>query len=519
MPKENSSAKRTLDPRLGRLIPKPSSIRIVAVPMPQIARPEVEAEAVDAFLAHNGAAWKLLGAQFGDLRMTRLISASTRKKVREIVARIRKSKPAYRWPAYADYLFVEASADTNGAALVRKLRGWKDVQEAYLCAESSAPGIVVPRPGNRYDPHYGDQFYLRAAPQGIGAEPVWDRLGGQTNSGVNGYGAALVDMENGFNPDHEDLTSHFQPQGANPRNPISGLNDVTEAYHGTAVLGIICAGNNSLGCCGIVPGLSHVALASTADADANGLTELPRADVLSQAVEYLAGWPGSVILIEHELQDVSGIPYGTPVELQPPDYEAIQLACDAGCIGIEPAGNGGLDLDCDVPPSSPDINLFHSGAIMVGASGVQTTNGGTPLPGDVNVVHSPLNNSDGDQTNVGSRFDCFAPGERLRTCDVLIDYNNGSVVFRNDDYRDDFGCTSGASAIIAGVALSVQGMVLARYGTTLKPDRLRRLLKNPQFCTSSKNGLQDRIGVMPDLDKIERALQNLNQSPLNWLLT
>jgi hypothetical protein len=58
-----------------------------------------------------------------------------------------------------------------------------------------------------------------------------------------------------------------------------------------------------------------------------------------------------------------------------------------------------------------------------------------------------------------------------------------------------FGGTSGASAIIAGAAIVLQGIARAR-GTELTPSRMRDLLSGP-FNTSSP----DPIGVMPDLEQ------------------
>jgi hypothetical protein len=493
-------------------------LRVVVVPSPQLPVSGTGIDPVEVFLSRNKSEWKLLLSQFGDLRINCLISSPTQNRIDEIVTLIRKSNKTYRRPAFADCFIVEAAAGIDGRALARQFKQWGDVNEAYVYSESDHPDVVIPNQANEYDPYCDEQYYLRPARLGIGIKAVWANANGNGCAGADGNGAALVDMENGFNPDHEDLAAHFQPQGTNPKIPITGINDPTEAYHGTAVLGIICARNNRVGCCGIVPNLSAVSLASTLVAGQAGCRERARCDVLVDAIHHLRSRPGGVILIEHQLLGTPEIPYGTPVELGLDDYEAIQFACDAGCIVIEPAGNGGADLDHDVRPPSPDINGVPSGAIMVAASGIETDGKPGYWLGGCDYCHVPLS-IDGAKTTIGSRVDCFAPGENLRTCGATPNYDTTPTSFRNDEYCNDFGCTSGASAIIAGVALSIQGMVLARYGTTLKPDGMRWLLTNSQFCTTSKNGPSDRIGVMPDLDMIERALQNLNQSPLNWLLT
>ncbi|MDX1547282.1 MAG: hypothetical protein R3247_09860, partial [Rhodothermales bacterium] len=63
-----------------------------------------------------------------------------------------------------------------------------------------------------------------------------------------------------------------------------------------------------------------------------------------------------------------------------------------------------------------------------------------------------------------------------------------------------------AAAIIAGAALSVQGMAEARLGRRLTPWQLRALLSDPVYGTGSAYGESiDKIGVMPDLRSIARS--------------
>jgi hypothetical protein len=106
------------------------------------------------------------------------------------------------------------------------------------------------------------------------------------------------------------------------------------------------------------------------------------------------------------------------------------------------------------------------------------------------VPHIRLYNS-----NFGSRIDCYAWGEFVDTCssDPL-----GSTTL----YTPGFNGTSAASAIVAGAALSVQGMAEANLGYRFGPKQLRTLLSDPANGTVSNNPAADRIGVMPDLGKI-----------------
>ena len=94
----------------------------------------------------------------------------------------------------------------------------------------------------------------------------------------------------------------------------------------------------------------------------------------------------------------------------------------------------------------------------------------------------------------GSRIDCFAWAEHVMTCMVVPVL--GLSVY------DYFGGTSSASAIVAGAALLVQGVVEASPASRLGPGQMRALLSNPDLNTRSANYPVDRIGVMPNLKRI-----------------
>ena len=78
----------------------------------------------------------------------------------------------------------------------------------------------------------------------------------------------------------------------------------------------------------------------------------------------------------------------------------------------------------------------------------------------------------------------------------------------NTEYTTHFGETSGASAIVAGVALIVQGIAQFSLGRRFSPRELRDLLTTNG--TPSATPETDRIGVMPDL----RAIITNNQIKL-----
>ena len=93
-------------------------------------------------------------------------------------------------------------------------------------------------------------------------------------------------------------------------------------------------------------------------------------------------------------------------------------------------------------------------------------------------------------SNHGNRVDCNAWGDSVVTTDW-----DGSTPAAS--YFDDYGATSAASAIIAGAAVSVQGMCKQNRGMGLKPGEMRAL-----FSTKTLGTEVGKIGVMPDLAEV-----------------
>lgn len=71
-----------------------------------------------------------------------------------------------------------------------------------------------------------------------------------------------------------------------------------------------------------------------------------------------------------------------------------------------------------------------------------------------------------------------------------------------NSYFFGFGATSGASAIIAGAALLLQGLYLRGFGKLLSPLQMRELLANPARGTTQGRGVVGNIGIMPNLRAI-----------------
>ncbi|KAH6649474.1 peptidase S8/S53 domain-containing protein [Chaetomium tenue] len=341
--------------------------------------------------------------------------------------------------------------------LIHRLHKLPEVESAHALYPGPPPAVNA---GD--DPRNIWQGYLNAAPQGINARYAWGFPGG------DGAGTNIIDVEQGWNLNHEDLA-------AAGITLISGRNQAWFA-HGTSVLGEMFMVDNQIGGVGIIPAAKgRVVSQHREDWTYN------TADAILDAAAHLSF--GDIILIEaQEYDPVSGV-YYWPVEIVDVNFDAIQLATAMGITVVQAGCNGGYDLDQYTSlagkrifdRSSPDFR--DSGAIMVGGA-------------NSDVPHTRWWGS-----NHGSRMDVYAWSDGIDTAD------SDDITGTSDWYTSWFGGTSGASPIIVGAAAIVQAMSLARNNIKMHPIELRRILTTTGG-TPSADPANDRIGIMPDLQAI-----------------
>lgn len=399
--------------------------------------------------------------------------------------------PKLQLPSLTRYWELDArKLDGKVDELLRELNQLKEVDFAYKELAASDPAEVAPSD----DKFFPTQGYLKPAIEGgIDAEFAWQF--------TQGGGVTFVDLERGWYTRSTGVDGHQDLQAFTPTYH-GGNNWVDDDYHGTAVLGIVAANDNNFGVVGIAPGVTSVKL--TSRYQAAGASHSKVANALAAVLPHLV--PGDILLIEVQKSSM-------PIERELLDFNAIRVAADLDIIVIEVGGNGGISLDAadvgviDIIDGKERIrslnrgsaNFLDSGAIVVGASHSAFLADGQ---------HRRLNSTGPEaKSNFGSRVDCYAWGENIATTSTMRGELGPSPapdkpVDPKSKYTNSFGGTSGAGAIIAGVALLLQ----SRYHVKNSGARLLNFeapLKDMRTILSTRGTPSpDPIGVMPDLKRI-----------------
>lgn len=450
--------------------------------------PDDGAVGLERFLAHG---WNV---SFRSIEREDLFARIKEEELKALFQRALLRDVAYRGVRDLRSLLGFSCPDAIALPFADALRGSGKVLYADLGTATGADLPYELRPISSAT----DQGYLEAAPEGIDARYAWSFPGGRGN------GVRLVDLEGAWNLEHADLIE----AGITLIDGVPATDKIS-VNHGTAVLGVIAAADDGRCVVGIAPEIVSARVVSLQHGD---FVNLPRAILL--AIRELRF--GDVLLIEVHSDLGEGF---VPVEAQRSVFDLVRLATARGVVVIEPAGNGGKDLD--------DLNRKENGS--TGARPLDRRHpsfrdsGALVVAGCLREAGHPL----APRSNRGSRVDCHAWAEQVLTTwdvDIYTHFAYGGCWITREFLQslrltlaDDelvrliqyFKGTSSASAIIAGVAVCVQSLAQANLGFRLSPWQLRLLLSDPANGTLSEDDPEaTRMGVMPDLRKIvDRVLR------------
>jgi hypothetical protein len=325
----------------------------------------------------------------------------------------------------------------------------------------------------------------------------------------DGAGIGFFDIERGWYFEHEELEKVAAIDAvADPYiDLVAGASSDSKGAinHGTMSLGVVLAQVNDVGIAGLAPGCDFKGVATIGEPEAPDLI-----GAMLEAIDRTDA--GDVILIEVEtVRRISGkvdkeceapaagdMLGGLPVEVDEHHFLAIWYAVALGRVVIEPAGNGDdclLDGEWDLDAFEKEweadwamsldrgsSDFLDSGAIMVSAC-------------DRELVAVGQHRR-ASWANFGSRVDCYAWGEFVRTAAAI------SPNLDLGSYYGWYGGTSSASAIVAGCAVLVQQMHLAATGSRALPGTIRQLLSDPNLGTAVVDEADAVVGSMPDLGLI-----------------
>ncbi|QJW89169.1 S8 family serine peptidase [Spirosoma taeanense] len=406
---------------------------------------------------------KRLTTRFPGLRMTRLYQALPPDKLGDLVKRAQEVDETYRPGPLFSYFKVEYDDPAQLPAIAKEMQRWKEVEHATVYVPAPSPFVNAAD-----DVRAVNQTYLDAAPGGIDARYAWNFVGG------DGQGQRLIDIERGWTFNHEDLVAH-----ASLTNLNGSILDADRG-HGTSVLGEICAVDNAIGCVGITP---HIA--SVRGSSFSGSTQQ---DAILVAVANLSF--GDVILLEAQ-NWVPGIPMMLgPIEVLDAAYEAIRLATALGIIVVEAGGNG--TNNGSTPPFALDTYVSPGGDAILNPGGAGFRDSGAII---VSAATSAAPHTRMPWAPHGQRIDNYAWGQNINT---LNSDSSGATNL----YSTSFGGTSGASPMITGAALSINGIAEANLGFRFGPRQMRTILRNPATGTAPAATETSQISVMPNLRQI-----------------
>ena len=403
-----------------------------------------------------------------DMTMNKLFNSLSREKIEKLMQSAIQNDSTYSPVNLLSYYRISLPDNIDKKIVLDKLKSIDIIERAYIQSEPQPPPSLV---DDQDDPYASLQGYLDPAPDGIDARYAW------TVSGGDGQGINFIDLEQGWQFEHEDLIEKEVTL-------IFGNNKQFKD-HGTATLGVVVGVDNSIGIVGITP---NVASAGAVSQWAN-FNDFSTEDALLTAIDQLNY--GDILLLED--QEAGYLPSETSLVL----FDLIRLATALGIVVIEPSGNGNNNLDEWQNPwmgnnntlDRNSANFLDSGAIIVSAST-------SAYP------HSRMVDRNGQSlASYGNRVDCYAWGENIVTS-ASHSPNHALDGYKGVTTPDYFNGTSGASAIIAGVALAIQGICEGNLGFRLSPLQMRLILGDLETGTQSANPDEDKIGIMPDLNAI-----------------
>lgn len=408
-----------------------------------------------------------------------------------------QDKPVQGLPNTFVFL-VSQQAQENPIKIANQLQGIKEV----LAAE---PNILV-RQETHYkprDPLYPKQWYLNhngsnqlAAGSHISVESAWD-----ITRGVRSVVVAVVD--DSFDLNHPD----FQGSGkiVAPRdlkeNDFLPLPDVEETSHGTACAGLAVAEENGKGIVGVAPGCALMPIRTTGFLDDESIEDIFNWAIEKGASVISCSWGASAVYFPLSLRQSAAI-----------TRAATKGRNGKGCVILFAAGNANRPISGTVFERNWPKNLLsgdtdwlsgfavHADVLAISAANSLAKKSAYSNWGENIAVCAPSNNAPPGMWFQDQGFMETQPAiaTTLSGLGMLTTDQLGAAGYDAGDFTSNFGGTSAATPVVAGVAA-----LILSANPDLTAKQVRRILQesadkivdtNPDPQLGLKEGTYDSNG-------------------------
>ena len=306
-----------------------------------------------------------------------------------------------------------------------------------------------------------------------GYDQIVTQLGINPTTKAHGNGIKVAVIEHAAYVNHEDLVN--RTIGEAGQTQLLVISDPIDPNHGTAVLGVIGAEQNSIGVTGIAPAcqLRFYPIVSREEGNrlynalTNAIVDLSEGDVVNMSI---------------------GLGGGNTIVSDPTVFTLVQVGTAAGITFVASAGNSASP----VVTAPEGVDGGDSGAIIVGACwpGFQVgqLTDAISRPGPVigfNYCRLNFSNfTDPEAQAPAGQVHMSAWGTGVTTVGYGDLFNGDNVssdplqVNKLRSYTAAFNGTSSAAPIIAGFCARMQSFSNAYFGVPLPPTALRGVLSN-----------------------------------------
>lgn len=323
-------------------------------------------------------------------------------------------------------------------------------------------------------PNYqAQQTYLNPNP-GVNMLYAW-------NMGLNGQGIKIINIEYGFNKNHEEFHQNpnvFIAPGYTV-HPNLGTN-FTE--HGTGTLGVVVGDNGGYGVTGMAYGAEEVVLFPEYTQEYGYNRNYATSLALASATA------GNIVMYEMQTggaNETSEDPKYVPAEYAQTMWNLTKAASDLGIIVVAAAGNGNQNLDA--PEYSEYMSRGNSGAIIVGA--------GSPTSTHYKLYFSTY----------GARVNLQGWGSGVLSSGYG-DYAKIGGDF-NQQYTE-FSGTSSATPIVASCVAVLQSYYHSLTGQYLNSQAMIDIFQSTGIPQSGSGN----IGPLPNMQAAIAYVQNLSRN-------